>query len=53
MFLSIQLRYKLYHSFSIPTPDFPHFNYMLGANLGLLSYGEVAVMHLLFQGLFD
>ena len=47
--LSIKLRYKLYFSFSIPTPGFPHFYYMLGANLGLLSFGEVSVMknHLL------
>ena len=43
--LSIKLRYKLYFSFSIPTPGFPHFYYMLGANLGLLLYGEVSVMH--------
>ena len=32
--LSIKLRYKLYFSFSIPTPGFLHFYYMLGANLG-------------------
>ena len=31
----------------IPSPGFPHFYYMLGANLGLLLYGEVSVM--LFQ----
>ena len=31
--LSIKLRYKLYFSFSIPTPGFPHFYYMLGANM--------------------
>ena len=42
--LSIKLRYKLYFSFSIPTPGFPHFYYMLGANRGLLLYGEVSVM---------
>ena len=42
--LSIKLRAKLYFSFSIPTPGFPHFYYMLGANLGLLLYGEVSVM---------
>ena len=42
--LSIKLRYKLYFSFSVPTPGFPHFYYMLGANLGLLLYGEVSVM---------
>ena len=42
--LSIKLRYKLYFSFSIPTPGFPHLYYMLGANLGLLLYGEVSVM---------
>ena len=40
----MKLRYKLYFSFSIPTPGFPHFYYMLGANLGLLLYGEVSVM---------
>ena len=28
----------------IPTPDFPYFYYMLGANLGLLLYGDVSVM---------
>ena len=43
--LSIKLRYKLYFSFSIPTPGVPHFYYMLGANLGLLLYGEVSVMY--------
>ena len=42
--LSIKLRYKLYFSFSILTPGFPHFYYMLGANLGLHLYGEVSVM---------
>ena len=42
--LSIKLRYKLYFSFSISTSGFPHFYYMLGANLGLLLYGEVSVM---------
>ena len=42
--LSIKLRDKLYFSFSIPTPGFPHFYYMLGANLGLILYGEVSVM---------
>ena len=44
--LSIKLRDKLYFSFSLPTPGFPHFFYMLGANLGLLLYGEVSVMSL-------
>ena len=43
--LSIKLRDKLYFSFSIPTPGFPHFYYMLGANLGLPLYGEVSVMY--------
>ena len=43
--LSIELRDNLYFSFSIPTPGFPHFYYMLGANLGLPLYGEVSVMH--------
>ena len=42
--LSIKLIDKLYFSFSIRTPGFPHFYYMLGANLGLLFYGEVSVM---------
>ena len=42
--LSIKSRENLYYSFSIPTPGFPHFYYMLGANLGLLLYGEVSVM---------
>ena len=42
--LSIKFRDKLYFSFSIPTPDFPRFYCMLGANLGLLLYGEVSVM---------
>ena len=42
--LSIKLRYKLYFSFSIPTPGFPPFYYILGANLGLLLYGEFSVM---------
>ena len=42
--LSIKLRDKLYFSFSIPAPGFPHFYYMLGANLGLLLYGEVSMM---------
>ena len=42
--LSIKLRYKLYFSFSILTPGFPHFYYMLGANLGLLLYGEASMM---------
>ena len=42
--LSIKLRYKLYFSFSIPTSGFPNFYYMLGANLGLLLYGEVSMM---------
>ena len=27
----------------IPTPDFPHFYYMLGGNLGSLLYGDVSV----------
>ena len=28
----------------IPTPDFPHFYYILGGNLGSLLYGDVSVM---------
>ena len=46
--LSTKLRYKLYFPFSIPTPSFPRFYYMLGANLGLLLYGEVSVMRLIY-----
>ena len=42
--LSIKLGAKLYFSFSVPTPGLPHFYYMLGANLGLLLYGDVSVM---------
>ena len=51
--LSIKLRYKLYFSFSIPTPGFPHFYYMLGANLGLLLYGKVSVMEILSNSSHD
>ena len=40
----MKLRDKLYFSFSILTPGFPHFYHMLGANLGLLLYEEVSVM---------
>ena len=29
----------------IPTPDFPHFYYMLGRNLGSLLYRDVTVMY--------
>ena len=29
----------------IPTPDFPHFYYLLGRNLGSLLYGDVSVMY--------
>ena len=28
----------------IPTPDIPHFHYMLGGNQGSLLYGDVSVM---------
>ena len=42
--LSIKLRDKLYFSVSIPISGFPHFYYMLGANLVLPLYGEVSVM---------
>ena len=28
----------------ITTPDFPHFYYMLGGNLGSLLYGDVSMM---------
>ena len=42
---------KKYQNFSlfiilISTPDFPHFYYMLGGNLGSLLYGDVSVMTL-------
>ena len=50
--LSIKLRYKLHFSFSIPTPGFPHFYYMLGANLGLLLYREVSLMGLFLLPLY-
>ena len=30
----------------IPTPDFPHFYYMLGGNVGSLLYGDVSVMRM-------
>ena len=33
----------------IPTPDFPHFYYMLGGNLGSLLYGDVSVMFPSYQ----
>ena len=29
----------------IPTPDFPHFYYLLRGNLGSLLYGDVSVMN--------
>ena len=40
---------EIYRNFSlfiilIPTPDFPHFYYILGGNLGSLLYGDVSVM---------
>ena len=31
----IKLRDKLYFSFSVPTPGFPHFYYMLGGKSGI------------------
>ena len=34
-----------------PTPDFPHFYYKLGGNLGSLLYGDVSVM--LFMSLLS
>ena len=38
--------YRIFSLFIIliPTPDFPHFYYMLGRNLGSLLYGDVSVM---------
>ena len=30
--------------FSIPTPGFPHFHYILGANSGSLLHGDVSAM---------
>ena len=37
---------EIFHFFLIliPIPDFPHFYYMLGGNLGSLLYGDVSVM---------
>ena len=37
---------EILHFFIIlfPTPDFPHFYYMLDGNLGSLLYGDVSVM---------
>ena len=32
-------------SFFFQTPDFPHFYYMLGENLGPLLYGDISVMY--------
>ena len=37
----------------IPTPDFPHFYYMLGGNLGSLLYGDVSVMSNCIDSTFD
>ena len=39
-------KYRIFSLFIIliPTPDFPHFYYMLGGNLGSLLYGDVSVM---------
>ena len=34
----------------IPTPDFPHFYYMLSENLGSLLYGDVSVMKITSAG---
>ena len=31
----------------VPTPDFPHFYYMLGGNLGSLLYEDVSVTTLI------
>ena len=40
-------KYQIFSLFIIliPTPDFPHFYYMLGGNLGSLLYGDVSVMY--------
>ena len=35
----------------IPTPDFTHFFYMFGGNLGSLLYGDVSVMTVFLPGL--
>ena len=35
----------------ISTPDFPHFYYMLGGNVGSLLYGNVSVM--IFKNMVD
>ena len=39
-------KYRNFYIFIIliPTPDFLHFYYMLGGNLGSLLYGDVSVM---------
>ena len=36
---------KLMLCLSIPIPGFPHFYYILGANLGSLLHGDVSVMY--------
>ena len=38
------IRIEMLKIILIPTPDFPHFHYMLGGNLGSLLYGDVSVM---------
>ena len=37
-------KYRKLSIFIILTPDFPHFYYILGGNLGSLLYGDVSVM---------
>ena len=37
------MKFSLFIIF-IPTPDFPHFYYILGGNLGSVLYGDVSVM---------
>ena len=37
----------------IPTPDLPHFYYMLGGNLGSLLYVDITVMGLFYTYLFE
>ena len=41
-------KYRNFSLFTIliQTPDFPHFYYMLGGNLGSLLYGDVSVMYI-------
>ena len=48
-------KYRIFSLFIIliPTPDFPHFYYMVGGNLGSLLYGAVSVMQVMLNINFD